>query len=256
MDDDFYSVPAHNPAYRIIGPANGEYQHKLKRTIEAVTALTVPTVRLAERYINKNIHVIPAHFDSTCKHWRGSKLPAGRDTFTVGWAGTATHRLDFDLAFEAMRQFFTTNRQAQLVIGGDSDIYERFDFMGDERRQFLGYMQYEDYPSMYRYFDVLVAPLEDNLFNRGKSDIKLVEAGARGIPWLASPTGAYWSWELLGAGRLCETTEQWYEGLNFYSNMSNNVAAGKRGREAVRDRTAVGAGAVWIDLVEEVLNGA
>jgi glycosyltransferase involved in cell wall biosynthesis len=42
-----------------------------------------------------------------------------------------------------------------------------------------------------REFDVGIAPLVDNLFNRSRSNVKLKEYATCGVPWLASPVGPY-----------------------------------------------------------------
>jgi len=42
-----------------------------------------------------------------------------------------------------------------------------------------------------RSFDVGFAPLVDNPFNRARSNVKLKEYAAAGVPWLASPVGPY-----------------------------------------------------------------
>ena len=39
--------------------------------------------------------------------------------------------------------------------------------------------------------DIAVAPLEDNMFNHGKSNVKLLEYGMLGLPIIASPVGPY-----------------------------------------------------------------
>jgi glycosyltransferase involved in cell wall biosynthesis len=255
LDDDFYSIPVSNPAYKTFGPGNPEYIRKLKQTVNVVTVLTVPQMDLGQRYQARDVRWFPNTWDADNPAWCGPYLSWGRKVFTIGWAGTATHLEDFEVALPALTQFFAQT-DARLVVGGDPDIYHLFDFMAPGRRAFLGYMNYKDYPSMYRYFDLLVAPLVDDRFNQAKSDIKLVEAGARGIPWLASAVGPYLSWGQIG-GFLCKTTEQWLAGMMLYYTDPDRCARdGEIGRISVGDRTATKVGEKWLALVEEVLNGA
>lgn len=42
-----------------------------------------------------------------------------------------------------------------------------------------------------REFDIGIAPLIDNPFNRSRSNVKLKEYATAGVPWLASPVGPY-----------------------------------------------------------------
>jgi len=48
-----------------------------------------------------------------------------------------------------------------------------------------------DYADIYNNFDVALAPLEDNPFNRCKSELKLIEAGVMGKAIIASNVGPY-----------------------------------------------------------------
>jgi hypothetical protein len=62
-------------------------------------------------------------------------------------------------------------------------------------------------------FDVAIAPIANTRFNAGRSNIKVKEYAALGIPWLASPIGPY---EGLGeeqGGRLV-ADDRWYEELD------------------------------------------
>ena len=45
----------------------------------------------------------------------------------------------------------------------------------------------EDYPALLHNFDIGLVPLVDNRFNRAKSDLKVLELAASGIPAIASP---------------------------------------------------------------------
>jgi glycosyltransferase involved in cell wall biosynthesis len=61
-------------------------------------------------------------------------------------------------------------------------------------------------------FDVGIAPLADIPFNRSRSDVKLKEYAAAGVPWLASPTGPYLGMGEKQGGRLVPD-ERWHEEL-------------------------------------------
>jgi glycosyltransferase involved in cell wall biosynthesis len=61
-------------------------------------------------------------------------------------------------------------------------------------------------------FDVGIAPLADVDFNRARSNIKVKEYAAAGVPWLASPIGPYMGLGEREGGRLV-ADDQWHEHL-------------------------------------------
>lgn len=61
-------------------------------------------------------------------------------------------------------------------------------------------------------FDIGIAPLSDIAFNRSRSDIKVKEYAAAGVPWLASPIGPYVGLGEKQGGRLV-ADDRWHEEL-------------------------------------------
>jgi glycosyltransferase involved in cell wall biosynthesis len=109
-------------------------------------------------------------------------------------------------------------------------------------------MPFDMYPSLLAHFDVLLAPLCDNAFNNAKSDIKLLEAGIRRIPWVASPRAAYTEW---GAGGLfAESTGAWETALTRLAH--DPALAGRlgcEGRELADQREAAHIDRRWLNVL-------
>jgi glycosyltransferase involved in cell wall biosynthesis len=61
-------------------------------------------------------------------------------------------------------------------------------------------------------FDIGIAPLADHPFNHARSNVKLKEYAAVGIPWLASPIGPYAGMGEKQGGRLV-ADDRWHEQL-------------------------------------------
>lgn len=72
-----------------------------------------------------------------------------------------------------------------LVIVGDRAAYNAIDCATKTFRPLLGYGDYWDCLDT---SDIILLPLGDTLFNRCKSPLKFLEAAARGVAALASPT--------------------------------------------------------------------
>ncbi len=65
---------------------------------------------------------------------------------------------------------------------------EFFDALASENKVFKPTAQYDDYLNFLHCCDISIQPLDDSKFNRYKSDIKFLEAGAGGLAVIASPT--------------------------------------------------------------------
>lgn len=250
LDDDFHRLPPDHPGYAYVGPGNPERLRLLESALAQAESLVVATPALAERYglMARRVVVIPNGWNSTNRLWaRSAKRLA---PFVIGWAGTATHRADVAVMKPGVTRFLRENPQALLVIAGDPAIYESFGDLPEAQRLYLPYVPFDDYPYVLAHFDVLLAPLRDDAFNRAKSDIKLVEAGARGIPWVASPLPAYLDWEI--GGLLAEKPEDWHAALTqLASDTDLRYRLGALGCTKAETRTEAQIGAAWARLLSD-----
>lgn len=211
LDDDFHHLPPDHPGYAHAGPGNPERLRALEAALAQAEALVVATPALAERYapLTKRVVVIPNGWSSANPLW--AKSAKRLAPFVLGWAGTATHRADVAVMKPGVTRFLRENPQALLVIAGDPAIYEAFNILPEAQRLYLPYVPFDDYPYVLAHFDVLLAPLRHDEFNCAKSDLKLMEAGVRSLPWVASPLPAYLSWEV--GGLFAEKSEDWCTAL-------------------------------------------
>lgn len=69
---------------------------------------------------------------------------------------------------------------------------------------------------MISHFDIGIAPLAKNRFNECKSDLKLIEYGAWGLPYVASDVSPYRGYHEDTGGQfgfVCKTSDQWEQAL-------------------------------------------
>src|SRR5205807_2938300 len=83
-----------------------------------------------------------------------------------------------------------------------------------ERYRHLASVPFRELPSRIGGFDIGIAPLADIPANRARSDIKLKEYAASGVPWLASPVSPYVRLGENQGGRLV-TDDAWFEALDY-----------------------------------------
>lgn len=99
-------------------------------------------------------------------------------------SGTKTHDFDVSTIYIDLFNIMLKHKDITLTILGESSISECFRLFED-RICVIPYSNFEGMLSIYAQHDLLLVPLEDNLFNNAKSNIKYIEAGAVGTPVLA-----------------------------------------------------------------------
>ena len=212
LDDDFHSIPKAHPGYKYVGPGNPKYLENVAGCVYLADALTVTTKLLQERWqeLQKDITIIPNGWSKDNPFW-GKTYP--RETTNLFWGGTITHREDFELALPSLVRIANSYPSVRIVIAGDPQIYQMLQKVPQKQKVFVPNVTYDDYPHSLCYADILLAPLINNDFNNHKSDVKLVDAGAARIPWVASITKQYSSWREGGlfAG-------EWYGAISWMLN--------------------------------------
>ena len=248
MDDDFSQIPADNPSYKVIGPANFAYHQILKYTIEEATILTTPTPVLAERY-KRGTWTIPNAWDDQNGNWKLPKVKHAGTRF--GWIGTTTHRDDFELCRESLLLFLAGRPDCSIVIGADEKLYKHFYHIPESQKLFIPGLSAEEYPCFYSYIDVLLIPLKDTRFNQAKSDIKCVEAGAGRAAWIASPMPMYKAWG--GGGMYASEPEAWTVALQEMAKPCTRQLLADQGYDVAQERSSTVVGAEWVKIADELL---
>lgn len=254
VDDDLLSVdPSSEIAHAFY--SRPEIQANVVANAAAADLVTVSTEPLAEvmRRHNPRVVVLPNVVD-------GALLDVQRPhrkRLTVGWAGSATHRMDLAEAAGGLRQFLRRNPEVDLhVIGTD---YSRMIAGSDrglaERIRYTGWQpQIADY---YRHldFDIGLAPLRAHVFNRCKSPVKALEYAALGIPVVASDTGPYAGFvEHQVTGVLVRYPHEWATWLRTLAHdHAMREEMGAAAREQARGWTIQARWGAWQDTYSNLL---
>lgn len=188
IDDDLFNIhPSSKQAHAFF--AQPGIRANLEMNLRVADLVTVTTDHLAEQLApyNANVVVLPncvpeALLDHT---------PARRnDTVTIGWGGSATHQIDWAGPDEHVARFVSRTPGTEMHVMGWTPpvLWGR---LPRDRRRFTGWIH--DVNDLHRAIDyhIGVIPLRDNIFARSKSDIKLLELGALGIPAVVSDVGPY-----------------------------------------------------------------
>lgn len=225
MDDLLSDIPSYNPYHHTI---YADIKSRLAKALALCDRLVVTTDYLAGQYESMilDIRVIPNYLDA--QHWSVKPSDMARPTrrrLRVGWAGAKQHLGDLRILAPVVRNTF---REVDWIFFGlcppdiapyASEIHDMVPF--DQYPQRLADLA----------FDLALAPLADNAFNRAKSNLRLLEYGILGTAVICSDIEPY-----RGAPTVClpEQPDVWIDAIRHYAkNPEQMQADGRRLQEWV-----------------------
>ena len=104
-------------------------------------------------------------------------------------SGTYSHKVDFQLISDVLIDFLKRHPKVRLSILGAAQVTEQLLAMPNVHS--YGVMEYATMLEFVSRHDLMLVPLEENIFNQAKSSVKFIEAGAVGVPVLASQIGEF-----------------------------------------------------------------
>lgn len=262
LDDNLWAVPNSNPAARVFRAV----QEALAYIAAQCDLITVSTLKLKGVVTNElskratqtvPVRVVPNMLSLDWFH--SPLLPKDPEKVIVGWAGSNTHAGDIVYAWDALPKALerVPNLYMEFVGGAQppSTIKDH------PRVRIRSWVPVAEFPARFSSWgwDICLAPLDDNRFNRSKSNIKMLEAAAVGAICFVSPVGPYADFCDLHPDLNyleCLTSTQW-------ENKIVEMAQDKARRQALAEtmykvavanyeiKSHIG---VWNDIVNEVLS--
>lgn len=167
------------------------YQRALA-SADAALLTTAPLARLAGQY-QPRVWVVPNGLGA--ERLQAPRHAPSRETvedrIIVGYAsGTPTHQRDFAEVAPALCTLLARHPTVHLCLLGHLDLDEFPELAQHAPRiECRGIVDFEQLPAELARFDINLAPLQiGNPFCEAKSELKVFEAGAVGVPSIASAT--------------------------------------------------------------------
>lgn len=208
IDDMFWAVP--EGSFHKINPLLPRSKSQIRTAAKLCDTITVTTPELQKEMraltSMRDVRVVPNHipqmFVNAALAGRRSSEAIKSDKPRVGWAGGIGHGGDLKLIADVMA---ILGDQVQWVFlgmvpgGVDNSLVEAHSGV-----------PFAEYPHLLGTLnlDLALAPLEENDFNRCKSDLRILEYAAAGFPVLASYVPAY---DAVPVTRLQNRPELWAE---------------------------------------------
>ena len=134
----------------------------------------------------------------------------------IGWLAMPAHRESFEaLGIRAMLEHLLARHAHLFVTGVGLDLG-----LASRRYTHVPFVNYSAMPESLPHFDIAIAPLADTAVNQARSDVKLKEYAAAGVPWLASPVGPYAGLGEQEGGRLVADGD-WFGAIEDLMNDAN-----------------------------------
>jgi glycosyltransferase involved in cell wall biosynthesis len=138
---------------------------------------TEPLAKIYKRYVD-DVRIVP---NTLGNQWLGlRKCAAPRQRLRVGWVGAGQHQGDLELIGAVVTEL--AHEVDWVFMGMCTDEIRK------NLKEFHNFVSISEYPKKMAGLDldIAVAPLEDNLFNKCKSNLRLLEYGALGWPVVCS----------------------------------------------------------------------
>jgi O-antigen biosynthesis protein len=224
IDDAFHLMDESHPQF-------DEYRGRittLTRLLDAAAMVWCSTDALRDSLDpshSKKATVVPNTIDPRLwrRYRKGLHSARSGGRLELLYMGTSTHAPDLEMILPSLERLASDHPEAfRLTIVG---LVQTAPDPSWIRRIPTPYRS--EYPHFARWlrdqageFDVGIAPLADSVFNRLKSDIKVLEYTALGLPSIASPVGPYRALETVD---LCESQDEWYKSFATFVTDGANL---------------------------------
>jgi glycosyltransferase involved in cell wall biosynthesis len=195
--DDYWSLPEDHHLHNYY--VKNRIYELMQETIKLADIVTCTNNELASKVKHDVIHILPNNIDVKEPQWK-PKSKTWQNMF--GWVASAAHMSDTaPIAALAKAKLQGILRRANLAFCGYNEKSDECKYFfqvmsgnGNHEVYLAPFLPIEKYAENYDEIDVALAPLQDNPFNRCKSDLKIVEAAAKCKPIIVSDVGPYAEW--------------------------------------------------------------
>jgi glycosyltransferase involved in cell wall biosynthesis len=182
---------------------------EIRALLELADAIATTSEPLAASYREMGgepVHVIENYLG---EHYAGLATRP-HEGLVIGWAAWVDHQADWKALglHETFLRLLERHPNIRAASVGMIDLG-----LPRERYSRSPEVPFEQLGQALTAFDIGIAPIVDMPFNRARSNIKVKEYSAVGIPWLASPIGPYASLGEQQGGRLVPD-DRWYDALD------------------------------------------
>jgi hypothetical protein len=221
----------------------------MRAMAKAADAVTTPSKALAHLHAadsQREVQILPNLLPPT---YRRPERVMPHEGVHIGWIAMPNHAPSFEALGIRETLEHLLARHAHLYvtsIGLDLGLKSR-------RYTHAEGIPYGAMADNLAHFDIAIAPLADTAVNHARSDVKLKEYAAAGVPWLASPVGPYAGLGEQQGGRLVANGD-WFSAIE---ELMNDAAArrvfSQRGMRWAAGETIEAHVELWEQTLEDAI---
>jgi glycosyltransferase involved in cell wall biosynthesis len=182
VDDLLGFVPEKHPNRRFQSREGHLRMVEALKKSDSMVVTTVPLKDHYEKYIGK-VKIVP---NCLASQWfKLNPAKTKRNRLRVGWIGAGQHQGDLEIINEVIKNL--AEKVDWIFMGMQTEEAKPY------IKEFHPFVSISEYPEKMASLDldIAIAPLQDNLFNRCKSNLRLLEYGVMGWPVVCSDVYAY-----------------------------------------------------------------
>ncbi len=255
LDTDFEKQPVTHSDYGTRGLGVHTRGIAYVSMLKLASLVTVPSEEMAVSLgdVVQNVLVIPDGWSRLNEMWE--KKSSQRHTLNLGWLDSSGQLEDLAIIRRYIIRIIREFPNTRIVVIGNPQAYKLFDSLPEHRRLYLPAVAPEEFPYLLGQLDVLMVPLRSTAFNLTLPDTLLMEAGVKGIPWIASPIPSFQKW--LAGGVIPAVVDEWHLDLRqLVMDKELRIALGKAGRAAAKSREMSYTGKKWLSALSKVIRSS
>lgn len=201
----------------------------------AITTTQTLQSLLAELVLQKKCFILPNALSEEAYRIAAlpqSNKPSDKITLLYG-SGSQTHDDDFQEVANALARLLHQHNNLQVAVVGKLNLPAQLAKFSDRIIR-LPILDFASYLMFVRQSDINIAPLQTDIFNDAKSEIKWLEAALFEIPTVMTPTKTYQQVVVAGVtGFFAESEEQWFSHMNrLIESQSLREEVGRNAKQA------------------------
>ena len=250
LDTDFEKQPISHPEYNTKGLGTHSRSNAYTSAISLAQTVTVSSDAHANslRSLVGNVRTIPDGWSNQNMMWK--KDSPLRNTINIGWVGTNAQLEDLVFIRRFIIRIIREFPNTRVVIIGNPQAYRLFENLPDNRRMYLPAVAPEEFPYLLSQVDILLVPLRSTPYNLSLPDTLLMEAGAKGIPWVASSIPSFQSWQR--GGVISESIDEWHLNIrHLVMDEELRRRLGRDGKSAAEAREMKQLGKRWLEMINQ-----
>jgi GT2 family glycosyltransferase len=219
FDDNLFEIPKEHGLYEHFNKRKVGFKY-IVNNADLVTVSTQGLYDYFKRNYNSPVEIVKNHLVNELLPLNEPNIKKDSKTLNIGYYGTHTHDKDIELIKKPMLKIIKQFKEKYdltvkfTVIGG---------FLNAKRNIFINKKVPEDSKNFVSFitwiknnsdFDLMVAPLINDKFNKSKSELKYIEYSALGLPAIYSDVDSYNQVIIDGKnGLLAKNEIEWEEKL-------------------------------------------